>query len=112
MDFAGIHRRHPKRTPRPVRYHRYRQNTEDAIVCEARQQTHFIETVRGIGSVKLLGLEERRRATWLNYFMDTVNAKLRLQRLDLIFGRANDLLFGAIGWSSSFSARRLLSMVE
>jgi len=82
-------------TLRLVRYHRYRQNTEDSIVCEARQQTHFIETVRGIGSVKLLGLEERRRATWLNYFMDTVNAKLRLQRLDLIFGRANDLLFGA-----------------
>jgi ATP-binding cassette subfamily B protein RaxB len=31
----------------------------------------------------------------LNYYMDTLNAKLRLQRLDLIFGRANDLLFGA-----------------
>jgi ATP-binding cassette subfamily B protein RaxB len=82
-------------TLRLVRYHRYRQNTEDFIVCEARQQTYFIETVRGIGSVKLLGLEERRRATWVNYFMDTLNAKLRLQRLDLIFGRANDLLFGA-----------------
>jgi ATP-binding cassette, subfamily B, bacterial CvaB/MchF/RaxB len=80
---------------RLVRYHRYRQSTEDSIVCEARQQTHFIETVRGIGSVRLLGLEERRRATWSNYFMDTLNAKLRLQRLDLIFGRANDLLFGA-----------------
>lgn len=82
-------------TLRLVRYHRYRQNTEDFIVCEARQQTYFIETVRGIGSVKLLGLEERRRATWVNYFMDTLNAKLRLQRLDLIFGRANDLLFSA-----------------
>ena len=82
-------------TLRLVRYHRYRQNTEDSIVCEARQQTHFIETVRGISSVKLLGLEERRRATWSNYLIDTVNAKLRLQRLDLIFGRANDLLFGA-----------------
>jgi len=65
------------------------------IVYDSRQQTHFIETVRGMATVKLLGLCERRRSVWLNYFMESINAKLHLQRLDLIFGRANDLLFGA-----------------
>jgi ATP-binding cassette, subfamily B, bacterial CvaB/MchF/RaxB len=80
---------------RLARYQPYRESTEQSIVYEARQQTHFIETVRGIGSVKLLGLEGRRRGTWVNYLVDAINARLRLQRLDLIFGRANDLLFGA-----------------
>jgi ATP-binding cassette subfamily B protein RaxB len=40
-------------------------------------------------------LTERRRAAWLNHFVDSLNAKFRLIRLDLLFGRANDLVTGA-----------------
>jgi ATP-binding cassette subfamily B protein RaxB len=75
-------------------YRAYRQGTEESIIHDARQQTHFIETVRGIASVKLLGLTNRRRAAWVNHFVDSLNAKFRLVRLDLLFGRANDLLAG------------------
>jgi ATP-binding cassette subfamily B protein RaxB len=75
-------------------YRAYRQGTEESIIHDARQQTHFIETVRGIASVKLLGLTNRRRAAWVNHFVDSLNAKFRLVRLDLLFGRANDLLTG------------------
>lgn len=76
-------------------YRAYREASEEAIVAEARQQTHFIETVRGMASVKLLGLRERRRTTWMNQLVATLNARLRTQRLDLVFGRANEFLFGA-----------------
>ena len=76
-------------------YQPYRQGTEEAIIHDARQQTHFIETLRGIASVKLLGLTKRRRAAWVNHFVDSLNAKFSLVRLDLIFGRANGLLTGA-----------------
>jgi ATP-binding cassette, subfamily B, bacterial CvaB/MchF/RaxB len=79
---------------RIVAYASYREGTEEAIVAEARQQSHFIETVRGMASVKLLDLRERRSGTWMNHFVASVNARLRLQRLDLVFGRANELLFG------------------
>lgn len=80
---------------RVLAYRAYRQGTEEAIIHDARQQTHFIETLRGMASVKLLGLTERRRATWLNHLVESLNAKFRLARLDLLFGRANDLLTGA-----------------
>ena len=73
----------------------YRENTEEAIVAEARQQTHFIETVRGMASVKLLGLRERRGMAWMNQFVTALNARLRLQRADLVFSRADELLSGA-----------------
>jgi ATP-binding cassette subfamily B protein RaxB len=76
-------------------YKAYREASEEAIVAEARQQTHFIETVRGMASVKLLGLRERRRSTWTNQLVAALNARLRMQRLDLVFGRANEFLFGA-----------------
>lgn len=81
-------------TLRIIAYAAYREATEEAIVAEARQQTHFIETVRGMASVKLLGLRERRRATWMNHLVTALNARLRLQRLDLVFARANEFLFG------------------
>jgi ATP-binding cassette subfamily B protein RaxB len=82
-------------TMRIVAYRPYYENTEASIAYEAKQQTHFIETVRGMASVKLLSLGDRRRAIWLNHLVDTLNARLRLQRLDLVFSQANDLLFGA-----------------
>jgi ATP-binding cassette subfamily B protein RaxB len=82
-----------------VAYHAYRHGTEEALIHDARQQTHFIETLRCIASVKLLGLTERRRAAWLNHFVDSLNAKFRLVRLDLLFGRAGDLVTGPIGSS-------------
>lgn len=76
-------------------YRSYREQTEDAIINEAKQQSHFIETMRGIATVKLLGIAERRRSIWTNYFIDALNARLQLQRLDLVFSRANEFLFGA-----------------
>ena len=39
-------------TLRVVAFRAYRESTEEAIVAEARQQSHFIETVRGIASVQ------------------------------------------------------------
>lgn len=80
---------------RAIAYRTYQEATDESIVNEARMQTHFIETIRGIASVKLLGLRDNRRAVWINHFVDTLNARLRLQRLDLVFARANELLFGA-----------------
>ncbi|KQT60840.1 ABC transporter [Methylobacterium sp. Leaf456] len=80
---------------RIIAYKAYREGTEEALVAEARQQSHFIETVRGMASVKLLNLRERRRGVWMNQFVQALNARLRLQRLDLVFGRGNEFLFGA-----------------
>ena len=80
---------------RLITYRIYREASEEQIVIDARQQSHFIETLRGMASVKLLGLRERRRTTWLNLLIDSINIRLRLQRYDLIYGRMGDLIFGA-----------------
>lgn len=79
---------------RLVMFRSYREGSEEAIIHDARQQTHLIETIRGAASVRLLGLRERRRAAWLNHLVDSLNARLRLQRLDIVFMRANELIFG------------------
>ncbi|WP_227815361.1 peptidase domain-containing ABC transporter [Nitrogeniibacter aestuarii] len=73
-----------------------RNATEEEIVHEARQHSHFLETVRGIKAVKLFGRQEERRASWLTLVADQVNASVRTQRLGIAFDTANGLLFGLV----------------
>lgn len=79
---------------RCLAYRLYRRANEEAIVTAAQENTHFIETLRGMPSVKALVIGERRQASWNNYLVDEISAGLRVQRLDLMFGTANSVLFG------------------
>ena len=40
---------------------RFKRATEEHIVHSAKQQSHFLETVRGVQSIKLFGRQEERR---------------------------------------------------
>lgn len=79
-----------------------RRATEEHIVHTAKQQSHFLETVRGVQSIKLFGRQEERRSRWLNLVVDAVNQDLVTQKLGLGFRSANGLVFGveriAIVW--------------
>jgi ATP-binding cassette subfamily B protein RaxB len=76
--------------------------TEEHIVHTAKQQSHFLETVRGVQSIKLFGRQEERRSRWLNLVVDAMNQDLVTQRLSLGFRSVNTLVFGlervAIVW--------------
>ncbi len=75
-------------------YDPLRRATEEHIVHTAKQQSHFLETVRGVQSIKLFGRQEERRSRWLNLVVDAVNQDLVTQRLALFFRSANGLVFG------------------
>jgi ATP-binding cassette subfamily B protein RaxB len=76
--------------------------TEEQIVHTAKQQSHFLETVRGVQSIKLFGRQDERRSRWLNLVVDAVNQDLVAQKLGLGFRTANAFVFGveriAIVW--------------
>jgi ATP-binding cassette subfamily B protein RaxB len=76
-------------------YDPLRRATEEHIVHAAKQQSHFLETVRGVQSIKLFGRLEERRSRWLNLVVDAVNRDLTTQKLSLGFRSANGLVFGA-----------------
>ncbi|HEX4333245.1 MAG TPA: peptidase domain-containing ABC transporter [Usitatibacter sp.] len=75
-------------------YDPLRRATEEHIVHTAKQQSHFLETVRGVQSIKLFGRQEERRSRWLNLVVDAVNQDLATQKLGLGFRSANALVFG------------------
>jgi ATP-binding cassette subfamily B protein RaxB len=86
-------------------YDPLRRATEEQIVHTAKQQSHFLETVRGVQSIKLFGRQDERRSRWLNLVVDAMNQDLVTQKLGLGFRSANGLVFGveriAIVWLGS-----------
>ena len=75
-------------------YEPLRRATEEQIVHSAKQQSHFLETVRGVQSIKLFGRQQERRSRWLNLVVEATNQDLVTQKLGLGFRCANGLVFG------------------
>jgi ATP-binding cassette, subfamily B, bacterial CvaB/MchF/RaxB len=67
-------------------------NSEE-IIHAAKQQSHFMETVRGMQSIRLFGRSEERRSGWMNSLTDEFNAQLRIAKLSVFYQTANTLLF-------------------
>src|SRR4030095_14910579 len=68
----------------------------EAIVWAARRDSHFLETMRAIKTIKLFNAQDARRAHWLNLLVETVNRQLASQKLRLVFRVANSLTAGAL----------------
>ena len=75
-------------------YRPVRDGTEQQLVAAAKQQSHLLESIRGIQSVKVAGCEQVRGASYLNLMHETVNRDVRLARIGLGFSTANQLVFG------------------
>jgi ATP-binding cassette, subfamily B, bacterial CvaB/MchF/RaxB len=68
--------------------------TERQLIAAARQQSHLLETIRGMQSVKVAGTEPQRESAYANLMNDTVNRDVVLARLSLGFTTASGLIFG------------------
>lgn len=79
---------------RAIAYRPVRDRTERQLVASARQQSHLLETLRGMQSVKVAGLESLRRGIYDNLMADTVNNEVRLAWLGLGFNGLSQLVFG------------------
>lgn len=73
-----------------------RHASAEAIVWAARRDTHLLETLRGIKTIKLFNAQEGRRAHWLNLLVEAVNRQLTTQKLRLVFTTSNALLIGSL----------------
>lgn len=87
-------------------YSPLRRASEEQIVHAARQESHFLETVRGMRPIKLFQRQNERRLAWLGLLVEQINAGLRTQKLQLIYTQLNGLIFGlenliAIGLGAS-----------
>lgn len=72
-----------------------REANAEQIIHAAKQQTHFLESVRGVQSVRLFHRAEQRRSGWMNALADQFNAELRVAKLSVTYQTANTFLFSA-----------------
>ena len=61
--------------------HALRMRNVDVITTAAKESSAFIESVRGISSIKAFGQEGNRQRNWQQLKADAVNAQIRLGRL-------------------------------
>jgi len=91
-------------------YRPLRDATTEQIIHAAKQQSHFMETTRGIQSVRLFGRNEERRMGWMNMLADQFNSDLRVQRIGISYQTANTFLFGVerviIIWMAALAVLR------
>jgi len=74
-------------------YRPLRQAQEEEITKRAKQHSHFLETVRGIQSVKLFARQVLRRSQYEDLLAEQFNAGIRVQRLGLAYQAINGVLF-------------------
>jgi ATP-binding cassette subfamily B protein RaxB len=79
---------------RSLVYAPLRAASEEQIAHTARQESHFLESVRGLRAIKLFQRHGERRSAWLALLVEQVNSGLRAQRLQISLRVTNGLLFG------------------
>jgi ATP-binding cassette subfamily B protein RaxB len=75
-------------------YRPLHQATEEMIQNSAKEQSNFLENIRGMQTIKLFGNESQRQAFWQNCYAEVINSEIRLGRLKISFDSFNQLLFG------------------
>ncbi|WP_105200203.1 peptidase domain-containing ABC transporter [Pseudoalteromonas sp. T1lg10] len=79
---------------RLVLYRPLHQATEEMIQASAKEQSNFLENIRGMQTIKLFGNESQRQGIWQNRYAEVINSEIRLGRLKISFDSFNKLLFG------------------
>lgn len=79
-----------------ISYRPLRDASSESIIWAARRDSHFLETVRGVGTIKLFGAQNSRRAHWLNLVVEALNRQLTTDKLRLLIRTANTAVLGAI----------------
>jgi ATP-binding cassette, subfamily B, bacterial CvaB/MchF/RaxB len=71
-----------------------RDATEERIIFDAKRDTHFLESLRGVQSIKLFNRQEDRQAQFMNRVVDAMNAHIATRKLDLLLVVIHKLVFG------------------
>ncbi|MBT4442045.1 MAG: peptidase domain-containing ABC transporter [Oceanospirillaceae bacterium] len=75
-------------------YRPFRTRTEEGLVADAKQQSHFMESIRAIQSIKVFQQENERHSRWQNHYSDTINTGIRIGHWNIGYTTLNQLLFG------------------
>lgn len=79
---------------RAATFRAIRAGTELQLIADASERSHLLESIRGVQSLKIARQEGVRQASYGNLLNESTNRAITLQKYDLAFGSANQLIFG------------------
>ena len=79
---------------RLIFYTPFREASQERMVLAARENTHFLETLRAVIPIKLGGFEVQRRVRWQNLQNDVFNRDIRTQKLGILFSTGSTFVTG------------------
>ncbi|MGY3901075.1 peptidase domain-containing ABC transporter [Aeromonas lusitana] len=68
--------------------------TEEQLVISAQENSYFIETLRGIQSIKSYKKTLERESAWFNILINQTNIDVRLARFSIAYKFINTMFFG------------------
>ena len=78
-------------------YSTLRQAGGQYLVLSAREQSHFLENLRGYQSIKIGGTEDTRRLRWFNLLTAATNRQITTEKLNTVFSSTYSIIFGIEG---------------
>ncbi|WP_440905887.1 peptidase domain-containing ABC transporter [Catenovulum sp. SX2] len=75
-------------------YQPLRRLTEESLATDAQENSHFMESIRAIQTIKLFQKENDRQSQWLNKLADAINRRIAINVWNVKFQTINQLLFG------------------
>lgn len=76
-------------------YRPFREASRQRLELAARENSHFLETLRAVVPIKLAGFESERRVRWQNLHADVFNRDLKTQKLGILFTTSATFITGA-----------------
>lgn len=79
---------------RVVLYRPLKLASEEQIVYGAKKQSHFLESVKAVQSIKVYSNETQRQSQFNNLMVDSYNAGIKVQKLNILYRFFNGVTFG------------------
>jgi len=70
------------------------QASSERVALAAEESSFLMETLRCISTIRMFGLESRRKAHWQSHFSAVQNRDLSTSKISMLSGAANSLIFG------------------
>lgn len=68
--------------------------TEEQLVINAKEDSYFIETLRGIQSLKVFQKTNERESIWINLLTDGFNIGIKLEKANVLYKFVNSMTSG------------------
>lgn len=79
---------------RIIFYKPFKDLNHDLIAATAKENTHFLESIRGIQAIKIFQFETKRQGQWLNNLADVLNKNIKISQWGISYSILNMILFG------------------